>query len=144
MDPKLLAKIYTNLGKLYRLWEKFQLAHEHFSRSINLFTKYNDEFNLSIAYYGKALTFIKENNNEKAIEYINKAISLGEKLNNIELLSNLYEILAEIYEKMGEYNKSISVLKNLVNLKSKLNLLDDIDKIHNKINYLNKKLSGSK
>jgi len=140
MNLSLLGNVYQNIGKLYRLWKKFNLAHEYYSKSIEIFEKEKDEFNKVISYLGDALTYESEEDFYNAIKNFEKCIKFGEKINDLELLSNVYKELAKIYESQKDYKNATLILEKLAAVQNELGFFDFAEKVYQKIDLLQKKI----
>jgi len=140
MNLSLLGNVYQNIGKLYRLWKKFNLAHEYYSKSIEIFEKEKDEFNKVISYLGDALTYESEEDFYNAIKNFEKCIKFGEKINDLELLSNVYKELAKIYESKKDYKNATLILEKLAAVQNELGFFDFAEKVYQKIDLLQKKI----
>ncbi|TFF89056.1 MAG: tetratricopeptide repeat protein [Promethearchaeota archaeon] len=139
MDLSILGKINNSMGKLYRLWNKFRLAHDQYAKAINIFNKLKGYFDLSIAYYGAALTFKKQEEYDEAIKFFNRAIEVGKKINDLNLLQVTYKELIEIQEQKKNFEKEIDLLENLAQVQTNLGLFDESNKTYRKIDIVRKK-----
>jgi diguanylate cyclase (GGDEF)-like protein len=53
----------------------------------------------------------KNDNNDKAIEYLEKALTLAYEINSKEMIMKIYSYLAEIHEKIGQFDKALHCYK---------------------------------
>ena len=66
-----------------------------------------------------------KNRNNLALNYLNKALELNSKTQNLEQKSNILLALSSIYEKMLDKNNAYSYLKQHLNLKESITILNN-------------------
>jgi diguanylate cyclase (GGDEF)-like protein len=102
---------------LHRLG-KITLKQDNKEESLNLFLKslqISEEteeryFMINLMIDIHKLLGKKDNNNE-AIEYLQKAITLAYEVNSKEMIMKIYSYLAEIHEKIGQFDKALYYYK---------------------------------
>lgn len=76
----------------------------------NLQTKVN-HYRLSVLYYHYACLYIKEGDNSKAINLLEKALTYSSYGKNRQHLINIYNLLAHAYRKAGNFSKEKKILE---------------------------------
>ncbi len=86
-----------------------------------------------------AIIYETMGSNDKAIEYLHKALEINERINVTTRLLTNYEHLAWIYEKTKNINKAIEFREKMV----ELDKFDGLKRLEADLFYL-KKLQGNK
>ena len=96
-DPNALAKIQSDLGRLYFATSDFVKAQDYFFQSLRNAEKANNKHIASVAYNNISATYCETENTEAAIDYAKKAISSCRETGDTALLANAYNSLANAY-----------------------------------------------
>lgn len=107
---------YTNVGDVYRKQKKYAEALKCQLMAEALLKETHDDFTLMVLYSGIPYTYIKLNQTDKALEYANKSVELGVRLNSGRELSYAYLALADVYEARKDYTNQIKYLKHHITL----------------------------
>ncbi|WP_291120173.1 ATP-binding protein [Flavobacterium sp. UBA6135] len=107
-------------GKVYKAKNEFQLATKILN-SIVAKNDIDDTFNTKgEAFYLLGIMELENSRYNLAINYLNRAIELAKKNNNLEVQSNTYKALSQSYEKVLDISKSYTFLKNHVLIKDSI------------------------
>ncbi|WP_144282853.1 tetratricopeptide repeat protein [Chryseobacterium echinoideorum] len=68
-------------------------------------------YKLSVLYYHFARLYANEENNKKAIEYLEKSLAYASNGKNRQHLLNVYNLLAEVYRKNGDIDREKKILE---------------------------------
>lgn len=120
-------KLFNFTGNAYDLIKTYILIAEINEKMNNinealknyiLAKNYSDEQNLTklsaLSNLGLAKVYIKANKYTKAYLYADTALQLSISLENYDLISKSYKLLAEILQKQGQKDKTIEYLKNYI------------------------------
>lgn len=101
-----LKEVMKYIGELY-------LANERYEKSLNAYSKYLDAKELDHeALKGKAECLLELGDEEEALEFINKSISIDAQDDK------KWTILGKIFEKQGESDKAVNAFQNALKLNS--------------------------
>ena len=111
-----LSSVYRNMGDVYRLQANYTKAIDCINQSLTLAEKTGDEKKTADAHVSIAtIYFTMSDGNQKALEYLDKALQLYQKLNNEEGLSIVYANQAAIYLSEDDLENALTYLdKSLV------------------------------
>ncbi len=85
------GEVYLNIGLFYNMLDCFKIAKFFFNNSIQLLTKENDSYLLSIAYLTMADLYKIENCKDSVFYHYHKSIKIRNEVGNPNLLFELYE-----------------------------------------------------
>ena len=129
----LLLDLYTNNGTLTSALE-FQLR----KRLLLLWKSSNNYSHLGFAYIGFSYYYENQKNYKIAHKYLDSAITIGEKTNNMAVLDYSYSYKSWLFENQGYFNKSLVYFKKYKKASDSLKLLELVQKtteINAKYNY---------
>jgi tetratricopeptide (TPR) repeat protein len=111
-----LSSVYRNMGDVYRLQTNYPKAIDCITQSMVLAEKIGNQKKLADSYVSIAtIYFAMPDGNQKALDYLDKALTEYQKLNNEEGLSVVYANQAAIYLNEEELEKALIYLdKSLV------------------------------
>lgn len=108
-DRNFLATVYGNMGDVYRLQSNFPKAIDCITQSLTLAEETGDGKKVADAYIGIATIYYDDpGNNEKTVEYLEKALPLYEALNNQAGLALVYGNLSAVYLDQGDFDKALT------------------------------------
>ena len=135
---KIQADFHNKLGTLYQNMEKRVLAIEHFLSAIKFSEKIEDLKNVAQAYYAISYIYAIEEQFNKQLEYVEKAITVIEN-NDIKdpLMENvIYSFAAQQYLELYNKNNNKNYLKSVFECSQKAL------SIANKNNFNSRKVSS--
>lgn len=150
-DKEKMYKCYLNIGKIYMIEELYKGAIFQFEFAEGVLNKIQiEDVNIYKDLYSKmAYCYIKLNNNEKSLDYINKMDeidiknSIDEELNSIMLRANNFFNMGE-FEKSKEYFKKALEILDKENNKTELaSIYLTISEIYKSVGNLDKVLEYS-
>ena len=137
--------LFNNIGVVYEEKQQFDLAEEHYLKSISLAKKNKNELHLVDVYYNIGGLYRKQNFNLKALEYLKKSNELVKKHKNELIRLDILMTIAEAHEHLGDfkkaslYNEKHIVLRDSIDNKFRaLEVLEDKYEDQKKINEINK------
>ncbi|MBX2891530.1 MAG: tetratricopeptide repeat protein [Saprospiraceae bacterium] len=108
-DRNYLSVVYGNMGGLYREQSNFPKAIECITKSLRLAEETNDFKKVADAYVGIATIYYNDpNGNDKAQEYLLKALEIYEKLGNEEGVALVYGNLSALFLEKEDYDNALS------------------------------------
>eukprot|EP01022_Parablepharisma_sp_SALTPOND_P027060 TRINITY_DN65643_c0_g1_i1.p1 TRINITY_DN65643_c0_g1~~TRINITY_DN65643_c0_g1_i1.p1 ORF type:complete len:810 (-),score=94.04 TRINITY_DN65643_c0_g1_i1:179-2608(-) len=121
-------KVYYKLGKVYINLNKKEKAISYFK---NVKKMYKNERNIVglIGIYKSLAEAYSLLNNKEQLRYIKKALKVAIKVygeENNEIVANLYNILANIFNKLNDYTKAIEYVKKAMEIVEKLHGKDHV------------------
>jgi len=144
-DCALLSRTLDNIGYSLSLTEKNNEAYLYIHKAYKVALKCNDKHQIANIYNSIAAFFIKtKQHNDSVIYYSDKAIELGNKINNKEVLSIANSNYADFYHQNKDYQKSIEYnllslaeSKELNNLESEAESLQNLGYAYQQLNEYN-------
>ena len=149
-----LGEVENNLGKVQYINENYSKAAEYFFSSLKRLDKVENKF-YAIDVLVNIAKLQLEKDSDKSLYYFEKAIQYAEKINAKKKLSLVCKIVADYYEKIGNYREALENFKRyhgveqeiktsivgnkLEILKIQLEHLDENDKFQ-EIKMVNKRL----
>lgn len=116
---KLQARLYHQIGRVYRKQHHFKEAIANYAQSLKIYTEMNDEkavadasLSLGMAYYDangkdKAETFVFKGEHKEAKYYLTKAKKIYEKTGNSNGVINANNYLAYVSAGQGEFGLGV-------------------------------------
>ncbi|SEF61650.1 Tetratricopeptide repeat-containing protein [Halpernia humi] len=103
--------IYSDLGSFY-IGRNLDSAKIYLGKAEVSFKKIKNvkRYDFSVLYYRYANLYVKENKNREAIKYLEKSLELASNGKNRQHLLNVYKLLAETYNKIGDFKKERKML----------------------------------
>lgn len=129
-DEQFTSYILTNISEVYTAMRDYKKAIEYETQSLKIKEKINKDYDLVYTYINLAELLLMENMNYKdsAWMYLNKAVTLSNKINNQEFLCSSYQGLVKHYIKIEEYGKAIEyglltldLSRKIKNIRAELN-----------------------
>ncbi len=127
-ERRLMAFNEVFLGRSFTHYKKYDSARVYLEKGIAHFTELDAPNNVAMAYNQFADYFIGIKNYNKAIEYANKADSLGNIIGNKYMQMESAKFIAIAYEKMNDYRSAlkfkilyyelVDTMKNETNIKN--------------------------
>ncbi len=121
-DKSGLVNSYIGLGGLYQKTGDYKLANHYFQKALSIVTTVNDPALVSRVHASYSNLLLKVGDLEKAQIETNLALANAKKTNDIPLLLNAIDLIAETYEKNGRYKEAF------LHLLQGYRLLDSISK----------------
>lgn len=136
--PKLLAKAYFYAGNVFTETYDYKIATNYLLKSLDYYEKTDHKRYQSMAIGGLSRIYILLDNNEKAIEYLQKAIMLSSKtsLNYQVAISHL----AIAYKNIGNYEKALKYNFEALEIEIENGDSLNIAKSYNSIGVIYKKM----
>jgi serine phosphatase RsbU (regulator of sigma subunit)/Tfp pilus assembly protein PilF len=110
-DNSMEASSYLNIGQVQMNEKKYKEAIESYQRSIGLFREIGNNGTLSIALYHLGHCYNLAGNYPKAIEACMEALEKAKSQGMKEEISEIYEVLSEVYFKSNDAQKAFEYHK---------------------------------
>lgn len=111
-NPPDVATALVNLSDVYAAQNKLNLARKAAEEAFRLFKTVNDKSGLITATRTLGVIADREQKSKKAISYLQRSIEIATSLGEPEELRESYLMLAEVYEKIGDYANALAAYKN--------------------------------
>lgn len=105
-NPNLLASIYMNLANVYQLQKNFTKAQIEYNRSFEIIKKIDNPELLVTVWLNLGVIKSATGDNEKAKEYLYKALEKSKDLDFNQRIAMVNAVLAEIYLTEENYQKA--------------------------------------
>jgi signal transduction histidine kinase len=125
------AYCYGNLGAIYGRMHQPDSALIFLNKAINVLDKLEDYQALTTYYLYASKNELSTENQERAKEYGQKALDLANKIKNADRFRDVYEHLALLHSKTGDYSKAFHYLKEFYTLRDSLVNMDVITRMAN-------------
>ncbi|MET0760411.1 MAG: ATP-binding protein [Flavobacterium sp.] len=122
--PKAIELLNLQKAIVYKAKGKYKLASTIFSSIISKPDNENLDKIKAEALYQIGTIELKNNRNNLALNYLNRALELNLKTYDIDLKSKIYKALSQVYEKISDIPNSLFYLKKHLILKDSITLLN--------------------
>jgi|LSQX01.3.fsa_nt_gb signal transduction histidine kinase len=95
-----IARYYSEQGDLGQAWR-------HYQESLSLAQTIGYEYGIARAYLGFSKILLARERPVQAVSYAQKALHLARKIENNKLTYQVHFILAEIYQKQGDFRRAL-------------------------------------
>ena len=123
------AKLFNEIGVLFRKMGEFDKALDYHQKAMTLFLELGDEMGEAYCYSNIANVNIDMGYYELALEHAKRSLDLKLKLNDEGQIAYTYRIIASIYHESGRYpealpyyEKSLKYYQNIGNLTEQANV----------------------
>lgn len=128
-DKKNLAYTLIFIGKAYLEQGIADIAEAKFKNAKQIFEQINDDFGIALSLEYLGLSNLRRDE-QLAIDYLQQAIKILSKLNNLESLAHKKLILAEAFYQIGENDSSITYSLQALKYFEKQKKLNEIAKTY--------------
>lgn len=128
-----IAEVQLDLGKSFYQLRKHQMSETYLKRAEEVFEKKNYQRGSALVYYNLARNAHVDKRHKKAAKYARTALSFNEKVQDMSLMIQLYQLYSEIQLKLGDYEKAYDYLQRFQHLSDSLTdqtTREQIAKIH--------------
>ena len=105
-DEPMVCGIVVNLGELYQDDKEYDIAMDYYKQGLNSPAIENIPDQKIYTLHNIATLYFDLNNLNKAVEYAENALSIAKEFNISMHNSELFKVLSESYEKIGDYEKA--------------------------------------
>ncbi len=109
-----------NIGKVELVKENYSSAETYFNESMTIRKKLQSELSLAGSYHDLGAVYLKTNRPELAIEHLEKARDITDKIGDVGASATMLGLLSEAYEMKGNWQKSNELLKETYAIKDSL------------------------
>lgn len=110
-DHNILSQIYVDLGKYYTETNQMDRALQHLHIADSIAEKHHETYYQTLAYKAYAAAYEKLNASEKSLAYLRKALVTSIELGNKNEQSDVYNQLANHFEKRKIYDSGMYYLR---------------------------------
>ena len=115
-----MAKVLNNLGNTHFALEKYDEATKYHEKALQIMDEANQDIEKAEPLFGLAQLAFERNENKKALELAQNAAILAEKGKMKRLLSNIHQLLAQIYESQNNFKQAFSNYQTHISLRDSL------------------------
>ena len=108
----LLGEVENLLGKVYRIYQRYAEALEHYGKAEGAFQKCDNAEGLSKIYHNMGNVFIFLERFKEANKFHLKALAIAKSLQNDTLIANSYLNLGSMHYQNGEVDKAFNYFEN--------------------------------
>lgn len=102
---------HIHFGEIYEKKKEYGKAETEFQQAYDIMERIYDKWHWLRACLALGRINLLQNNDEKAREYILLAKDKAEEVNTPEHLSEVYNLLYQLYERKGDYRNSLNMYK---------------------------------
>jgi signal transduction histidine kinase/Tfp pilus assembly protein PilF len=121
---ELMLASMVALAQTYAELDSVQVADQLFDGVISDANNYHDALYAAYGYLGKAKLKYRQNNYGVALSYADSLIAVADTIGQKNLMMQGHELLAKIYESMGDYKKAFNNFKLFKSYADSLNNLE--------------------
>lgn len=111
---------YNNLGGIYMMREDWKNAMRWYEKAMKRFEETENYSGQGTVYSNLAEIHLNLKNYPEALNYFNRSRALFSKINNPDLLENLYRNYMIYYNKTGQFDKATLYADSLISFKDSL------------------------
>ncbi|WP_422083502.1 tetratricopeptide repeat protein [Ulvibacterium sp.] len=132
-NKKKVGEIYYNEGSILLKKNAYRDALPAYQKSLQIALQTNDSVMIAFSNCNLGRTYLLLKDFEKAEMHLLNSSNISEEINLFPIEKDSYELLSEVYEKMGNFNKAYfsrtkySILKDSLFTKEKRNLANEIE-----------------
>ncbi len=118
-----VGKAYNlgNIGMVYANQGKNSLAEKNIIEAVRILEEAEDYYPISVYLLSMSDIYLKKGDQEKALDYAQRSLQLGEKYRLKEQISDANFKLSELYEKAGNSAESLKHYKDFIVYRDSLN-----------------------
>lgn len=116
----LINDVYLYLGRLHRDLGQFELSKKYLTDAQSYFANTKQYARLAETYLALGRWFLKQNNNEVAIENIKKSLVFAKKVQKNLVTLQAYQTLSIAYENQSDYKNALLIEKEFQKQKSEI------------------------
>ena len=120
-DFESLSSLYTNLGDAYRHNDQYNIALTNYLKALEFDEKNHNVKKIDNDYFGLALLYLDINDDENAKQKLNKAIDYSKKSNDKPILARCYNVYGILLSKEKKLDSSLYYFNMGLDLALKLN-----------------------
>jgi tetratricopeptide (TPR) repeat protein len=109
-NADLIAQSINNLGELYLKQEKYNLALKRFEQAME-YAKNLPEEKEAIIFHNIGIVYNRMNDEEKALEYFQRALRINLGKNYHEEIASNYYMISSIYSSRGDYETAVKYMQ---------------------------------
>ncbi len=129
-DQTSLAILYGHFTSVYREQGLFDKAEEYCIKAGSYYEKLADQDGLASNYVDLAELYIASKRPGDALYYLEKGITIANKLGKIDILRDAYDKLAKAFEMLGDDNKAYDAHKKMVMYKDSAQKMQDSEQLN--------------
>ena len=116
-----LFNILLNLGSVYQLINKLELAEDYYQRALKISKELDDKNSLGSISLNLGGLYAKKKEFDKSLQYLQKALTIYRELDdNVSVIQTLNN-LASIYFEQKDYQKTLELYKKAYRLSNDIN-----------------------
>jgi tetratricopeptide (TPR) repeat protein len=112
----LLGNTENLLGKIYRIYQRYEEAIDHYQKAEQAFKSINDKEGISKIYHNLGNVYILLDRFKKAHKYHKKALDLAKQLGSQKALASSYLNIGSLYYQNGEVDEALANFKKAKDL----------------------------
>lgn len=111
-DSKFLqSQFYDNMANCYMYSNRFDLALEHFNKCLVLDSAFGNKKQMADTYLNLGNLFFLQKKYPDALGYLQRSVLLSDETGYRQAKFQSFELLSEVYQKMGNSAKAFEMLK---------------------------------
>ena len=112
-----MAKVLNNLGNTHFALEKYDEAAKYHEQALQVMDEANQDIEKATPLLSLAKIAFKNKENNKALELAQNAVILAEKGKMKNVLSNIHQLLAQIYESQNNFKQAFINYQTYISLR---------------------------
>lgn len=105
-DSSTYAITWYNMGELYNMVGKYEEAKRYFHLALTQALKDKNQRVTGYAYWGFAISALREKKYTEALDYFNRAERLFRMLNETRLVCQMYQDMADVFIQLKDYKQA--------------------------------------
>jgi PAS domain S-box-containing protein len=110
-DTVQIINVYINYSTLYLDSNRYVVAERYLYNALTLCLRQHYREQEAVLYKHLGAFFLRTGNDDKALYYLNKSISVNKDLKQLFHVGSIYTIIAHIYECQGDFHEALKFNK---------------------------------
>jgi len=107
-EQKNIARAYSQLGRIYQAWGKYEQALTHHEQSRDLYQHLGKETDVADSWYWIGVCYREWGKYQQALEAQQQDLALRQRLDDQKNIARAYYQLGRIYQAWGKYEQAIA------------------------------------
>ncbi|MBL4670431.1 MAG: tetratricopeptide repeat protein [Flavobacteriales bacterium] len=120
-DTRSIADSYLLIGSVLFKQKKYNEALKNYDFALEKYTVISDKRRLAETYRNYAEVYLHQNKLNTAASYLSKSLKIAHEIGAIENLIPIYNELAYLHEKQGDYKSAYKAVRNHIEYKDSTN-----------------------
>ena len=125
------AEATITIGDLFSRSGKWDKARAKYEEALMIVKNFSNPFHLGMALAGMGIVCWRQANNMEAIQNGQRALKIGEEIENDELIGKAASLISSVRNDLGEYDRSLEVNEKAIEAYRRMGVTFDLARVLN-------------